>query len=36
MDIGVLNTLGYIEVIEISIWIGIMYYCKCLIDSRFK
>ena len=26
MDIGVLNELGYVEVIEISIWIGLMYY----------
>ena len=36
MDIDVLNNLGYIEVIEISVWIGIMYYGKCWIDSRFK
>ena len=36
MDIGALNELGYEEVIEISIWIGIMYYGKCWIDSRFK
>ena len=36
MDIGVLNELGYEEVIEISIWIGVMYYGKCWIDKRFK
>ena len=36
MDIGVLNSLGYIEVIEISIWLGIMYYGKCWIDYKFK
>jgi len=36
MDIGVLNELGYVEVIEISIWIGLMYYGKCWVDSRFK
>ena len=26
MDIGILNSLGYIEVIEISIWLGVMYF----------
>ena len=36
MDIEVLNKLGYVEVIEISIWIGIMYYGKCWVDNRFK
>ena len=36
MDIGILNSLGYIEVIEISIWLGVMYYGKCWIDSKFK
>ena len=36
MDVGVLNNLGYFEVIEISIWLGIMYYGKCWIDRRFK
>ena len=36
MDIEVLNELGYLEVIEISMWIGMMYYGKCWIDSRFK
>ena len=35
MDVGVLNSLGYIEVIEISIWLGVMYYGKCWIDSYF-
>ena len=36
MDIDVLNNLGYFEVFEISLWIGLMYYGKCWIDSRFK
>jgi len=36
MDIGVLNSLGYIEVIEISIWLGVMYYGKCWIDYKFR
>ena len=36
MDIGVLNSLGYIEIIEISIWLGVMYYGKCWIDYKFK
>jgi len=36
MDIGVLNELGYIEVIEISIWLSLMYYGKCYIDKKFK
>tara|TARA_R100001143_G_scaffold50349_1_gene45316 strand:+ start:542 stop:652 length:111 start_codon:yes stop_codon:yes gene_type:complete len=36
MDIEVLNELGYMEVIEISIWLGIMYYGKCWVDNRFK
>ena len=35
MDVGVLNSLGYIEVIEISIWLGVMYYGKCWIDNNF-
>ena len=36
MDIGTLNELGYEEVIEISIWLGVMYYGKCWVDGRFK
>ena len=36
MDVGALNSLGYIEVIEISIWLGFMYYGKCWIDNKFK
>ena len=36
MDIDVINNLGYIEVFEISICIGLMYFGKCWIDSRFK
>ena len=36
MELGILNELGYFEVIEISIWLGIMYYGKCYIDNKFK
>jgi len=36
MDFEVINNLGYFEVIEISVWIGIMYFCKCWIDNFFK
>jgi|TARA_R100000329_G_scaffold84009_1_gene71286 hypothetical protein len=35
MDVGILNELGYLEVIEISIWIGVMYFGKCYIDYWF-
>ena len=35
MDVGVLNELGYFEVIEISIWLGVMYFGKCYIDDYF-
>ena len=36
MDFNVINNLGYFEVIEISVWLGIMYFGKCWIDSFFK
>ena len=36
MDFEWLNELGYFEVIEISIWLGVMYYGKCWIDRKFK
>ena len=36
MDIDVVNNLGYLEVIEISVWLGLMYYGKCWIDNKFK
>ena len=36
MDVGALNELGYTEVIEISIWLGLMYYGKCWIDKRLR
>ena len=36
MDIGIFYSLGYIEVIELSIWLGVMYYGKCWIDNYFK
>jgi len=29
MDFDVINNLGYFEVIEISVWLGIMYFGKC-------
>tara|TARA_Y100000401_G_C8127553_1_gene128424 strand:- start:125 stop:250 length:126 start_codon:yes stop_codon:yes gene_type:complete len=35
MDVGILSELGYLEVIEISIWIGVMYFGKCYIDHWF-
>ena len=35
MDVGVLNDLGYFEVFEISLWLGVMYYGKCWIDNYF-
>ena len=30
------NDLGYIEGFLFSLWIGIMYYGKCWVDSKFK
>ena len=36
MDIGILNELGYFEVIEISLWVGLMYFGKCWIDDYFR
>ena len=36
MDFEVINNLGYFEVIEISVWIGLMYFGKCFIDNYFK
>ena len=36
MDVSVLNELGYFEVVEISIWLGLKYYGKCWVDNRFK
>ena len=36
MDIGVLNQLGYGEVIEISLWLTIMYTGKSFIDEWFN
>lgn len=36
MDLEVINNLGYFEVIEISAWIGLMYFGKCFIDNFFK
>ena len=36
MDFNVINNLGYFEVIEISVWLGIMYFGKCWIDNFFN
>ena len=36
MDFEWLNELGYFEVIEISIWLGVMYFGKCWVDNYFK
>ncbi len=36
MDFDVINNLGYFEVIEISVWLGIMYFGKCGIDNFFN
>ena len=36
MDVGILNSLGYIEVIEITIWLAVVYYGKCWIESKFR
>ena len=36
MDIGVLNQLGYGEVIEISLWLAVMYTGKSFIDEWFN
>ena len=36
MDFDVINNLGYLEIIEISVWLGIMYFGKCWIDNFFK
>ena len=36
MDFNVINNLGYFEIIEISVWLGIMYFGKCWIDNSFK
>jgi|TARA_B100000315_G_C14100482_1_gene373479 hypothetical protein len=36
MELDILNELGYFEVIEISVWLAIMYYGKCWVDNKFK
>ena len=36
MDIEVLNELGYFEVNEISLWLGVMYFGKSYIDDYFN
>ena len=37
MDIiSLWNAFGYLEGILVTIWIGMMYYGKCWIDSKFQ
>jgi len=36
VDFDVINNLGYFEIIEISIWLGIMYFGKCWVDNFFN
>ena len=36
MDIGTLNYLGYGEVIEISLWLAVMYAGKGFNDEFFN
>ena len=36
MDFDVINNLGYFEITEISVWLGVMYFGKCWIDNFFK
>ena len=36
MDIGTLNMLGYGEVIEISLWLAVIYAGKGFIDEFFN
>ena len=36
MDIETLNYLGYGEVIEISLWLAVMYTGKSFIDDYFN
>lgn len=30
------NSLSYLDGIMFTVWLGIMYYGKCWIDSKFK
>ena len=36
MNFEWLNELGYFEIIEISMWLGLMYFGKCYIDNYFN
>ena len=36
MNFEWLNELGYFEIIEISMWLGLMYFGKCYIDKYFN
>ena len=35
-SISVWNDLSYLDGILFTIWLGILYYGKCWIDSKFK
>lgn len=34
--VGIWNQLGYFDGIMFTIWLGVLYYGKCWIDSKFK
>ena len=34
--IDVWNDLGWVDGVLFTIWIGVIYYGKCLIDYRFE
>ena len=34
--IDIWNDLGWVDGVLFTLWIGIIYYGKCWIDSRFK
>tara|TARA_B100000424_G_C22851498_1_gene454074 strand:- start:77 stop:199 length:123 start_codon:yes stop_codon:yes gene_type:complete len=36
MDVELLNSLGYFEVFEVSLWLGMMYIGKSFIDDYFN
>jgi hypothetical protein len=36
MDINALNAIGYMEIIEISFYLGMMYTAKGFIDEFFN
>ena len=34
--ISIWNSFGYVEGILLTVWLGILYYGKCWIDSKFS